>query len=138
MAEQKARGGELYASADGAAWTKVGGVKSVSSSYSLSSIDSRDFDSGAYEESEYDAKRLDFSAQYHRDEADAGQDIIRAAVEGLSSLYLRHRPTAGAGFEERDCLVRVDSLNDDNSQGAMVISDLQAHSTGTITVDTQA
>jgi hypothetical protein len=137
MAHKAGRLGKVAVSAAGSVYTDVGGVFSAEATTNHDQIDATDFDSLGYKEQQYGETQVSFNVQFHRDEADAGQDIIRTAAQGKSALYIRYRQEETAGAKQITAQVTINSLNDSNARNQLVDQTLDAISTGTPTFDTQ-
>ncbi len=138
MTEIIGRNGTFFSSTDGAAFTQVAGVFSIESSQDQERIDKTDFDSIGHKEGEYGEDSVSYNVQWHRDDSDAGQDIVRTAMQNKTALFLRHRPESASGADQITSRVISTALNITNARNSMVDQTLQAESSGTVTFDTQA
>ena len=136
MAHTKGRAGALAVD-DGGGFDDVGGITSMSLSESHDSIDETDFDSGGYKESAYGETQLTISVTYLRDEADAGQDALRAASSGKTTVSARYRPTVAGGADQITFTAKVNSLERSNERNADVEETVELESSGSITYNTQ-
>jgi predicted secreted protein len=136
MAHTKGRLGQLAVD-DGGGFDTVGGITSMSLSSSHDTIDETDFDSAGYKESAYGETQLTISVTYLRDEADAGQDALRAADSGKTTVSARYRPTVAAGADQITFTAKVNSLERSNERNADVEETVELESSGSITYDTQ-
>ncbi|MHA2248413.1 MAG: phage tail tube protein [Candidatus Hodarchaeales archaeon] len=140
MADLVGFGGKLAVSAAGSSYTDVGGVLSASISTAHGKVDVSDWDSAGWKENLVGYAELTLSFEHNYDEADAGQDIIRTAVQGRTQLYFRLRAggdASGVG-DEIIGLFLIDSYDSPNNpnEGA-VTSSGTASSTGTPTFQQQ-
>jgi hypothetical protein len=139
MAHLVGFGGKLAVSAAGSSYTDVGDVTECSVSTSHGKVDVSDWDSSGWKENLVGFAELTISFTHNYDEADAGQDIIRTAVQGRTQLYFRYRPGGdGSGTADEiiaQCL--IDSYEDSSPNEGAVTSSGTASSTGTPTFQQQ-
>ena len=136
MGHTKGRSGALAVD-DGGGYDDVGGVTSMSLSTSHDSIDETDFDSNGYKESAYGESQLTLSVTYLRDEADAGQDALRAASSGKTTVAARYRMVVAGGADQVIFTAKVNSLERSNERNADVEESVELESSGAITYSTQ-
>lgn len=137
MAHTKGRLGKIAVSTDGVSYTDVGGVNSLSSSDDAEEIDATDFDSAGFKEGEYGETQISLSVTVLRDEADAGQDIVRTAKNAKNLLYCRYRPYENAGSDQKIFQATVVTLGESNERNALVEETYEFRSSGTVTYSTQ-
>lgn len=136
MAHTKGRSGALDVD-DGGGYDGVGGITSMSASDSHDEIDETDFDSGGYKERAYGETSVSLTVTCLRDEADAGQDALRAAGSGKTTLTVRYRPYENAGADQLTFTGLVTSVERSNERNADVTETYTIVSSGSITYDTQ-
>lgn len=136
MAHTKGRLGALAVD-DGGGFDDVGGITSMSLDEAHDTIDETDFDSGGYKESAYGETQLTLSVTVLRDEADAGQDAMRAASSGKTTVTARYRPTVASGADQISFTAKVNSLGRGNERNADAEETYELESSGTPTYDTQ-
>lgn len=136
MAETKGRDGSLEVD-DGGGLDEVGELTDITHSWSIEVIDKTDFDSAGNKEVDYGERQLTISGTCYLDEADAGQDALKAAIEGGTTLDFRYRPNVGVGQKEYEGTCIVSSFEITNSRNAMVEATFELQSSGAVTNGTQ-
>ena len=137
MAHTKGRSGMLAVSAAGSAYTDVGGLQSVDYDEGTEEVDATDFDSAGNKENCAGESQSSLSAVWLRDEADSGQDIVRAAKQAGSLLYFRYRPVEVGSADQFIFQGLITSLKNGNARNALVEQSMEAASSGAITHSTQ-
>ena len=137
MAKTSGRFGSLEVSAGESTLIFVGELTSLEYSESHETEDATTFDSGGYKQSDYGSTQAALSATWQRDEADAGQDLIRAANEKKERVQLRYRPFNNPGQKQKLFWAKINSLSVSNAQNEKVQETAEFESTGAITTDTQ-
>lgn len=118
----------------------LSGVKDFTITHGTETIDVTDNDSGNYKEALVGFQSATASITMNYDEADAGQDLLRAANEGGLQYYLRIRPE-GDNATSREIIWKFTctSLTDPaaSSDGVEEIS-ADVEFTGTPTIQPQS
>lgn len=120
-----------------AAGSAVGGIVNMSSDLANGDVDATDFDSAGFKERVYGDTERTISVTVRRDEADAGQDALRAAAVGKTTVAMIFRPTVASGSDQFSFTGYVTSYGVSNDQEALVEETFEIVSSGTITSDTQ-
>lgn len=102
MTDVKGRDTVVFISDDDVTYEQISGVKEASFSTGGEPIDVTDNDSAGWRTFIGGLNGYTFSLTMNYDEADAGQDLLRAANETPGSkLYMKYRPRGtGTGYRE--------------------------------------
>ncbi len=138
MADQTGRTLRLDISSDNfsASDEDLGGVKEFTLTYGTDTIDVTDNDSGNWRELLVGLQSATASITLNYDEANAGQDLLRAANEGGLMYYIRIRPE-GDNATSRETIWRciVTSMTDPSAStegGQEISADVQFTASPTI------
>lgn len=138
MGRTLGRVGMLSVSTDGiVAYVDVGAITALDYSEADEAVDDTSFDSDGHKESVAGESQSSLSATWNRDEADAGQDVVRTAKQAKAKMWFRYRPTVAASADQMTFCGQINSLKNSNGRNALVEQSLEVSSSGAITHDTQ-
>jgi len=141
MGDVKGTAATVDVSVAGSSYTALGGVKDVSISIGHATIDVSDFDQPNWEEHLAGRGNMSLSVTCNYDEADAGQDIVRASCEAspATQIYYRYRPVGSSSGVGMEYIIKgtIDSLDDTSSDGSAAEMSFSVTATGAPTFQTQ-
>lgn len=123
---------------DGGGYSAVGNVIDDSYNFTVNGIDATDKDSSGYEEEEYGHGQITLTLNVRYNEADNGQEAIRDAIEGKTTLTVRHRPHGtDSSARERIFTARVFDETGEHTLRGMADTTYVFRSSGSPTFQTQ-